>query len=97
MSENGQENLLNILYSLRQYNNISITLTYRTNAMDVAMLEQYKEMAKAEYTFPGLSFESALGELLKLSIPNIYKYEDILYSNNALLLSMLCGALGDKK
>lgn len=97
MSENGQENLLNILHSLRQYNNIRIILTYRTNAMDVAMLDQYKEIAKAEYTFPGVSFESALGELLKLSIPDIYKYEDILYSNNALLLSMLCSVLSDKK
>lgn len=97
MSENGQENLLNILHSLRQYNNIRIILTYRTNAMDVAILDQYKKIAKAEYTFPGVSFESALGELIKLSIPDIYKYEDILYSNNALLLSMLCSVLGDKK
>ena len=61
------------------------------------MLDQYKEIAKAEYTFPGVSFESALGELLKLSVPDIYKYEDILYSNNALLLSMLCSVLNDKK
>lgn len=97
MSEYGQENLLCILHSLRQYSNIRIILTYRTNAMDVAILNQYKEIAKAEYVFPGVSFESALGELLKLSIPDIYKYEDILYSNNALLLSMLCSVLSDKK
>ncbi len=97
MSENGQENLLNILHILRKYKNIRIILTYRTNAIDASMLEQYKEIAKAEYIFPGVSFESALGELLKLSIPDIYKYEDILYSNNALLLSMLCSVLSDKK
>ena len=29
--------------------------------------------------------------------PDIYKYEDILYSNNALLLNMLCSVLRDKK
>lgn len=97
MSKIGQENLLNILRSLRKYNNIRIILTYRTNAMDVDILDQYKKIAKAEYVFPGVSFESALGGLLKLSIPDIYKYEDILYSNNALLLSMLCRVLGDKK
>lgn len=97
MSEMGQESLLNILHSLRKYNNIRIILTYRTNTLDVDILDQYKKIAKAEYIFPGVSFESALGELLKLSIPDIYKYEDVLYSNNALLLSMLCSVLGDKK
>lgn len=97
MSNIGQENLLNILQSLIQYESIRIILTYRTNAMDSNMLEQYKKLAKAEYFFPGVSFESALGELLKLSVPDIYKYEDILYSNNALLLSVLCSALSDEK
>ena len=97
MSENGQKNLLNILQTLRQYNSVRIILTYRINAMDITILEQYKEMVKAEYIFPGVSFESALGELLKLSIPDIYKYEDILYSNNALRLSMLCSVLGNEK
>ena len=97
MSNKGQENLLNILQTLVQYDTIRIILTYRTNAIDIDILEQYKKLAKAEYSFPGVSFESALSELLKLSVPDIYKYEDILYSNNALLLSVLCSALSDEK
>lgn len=40
--------------------------------MDKQILEEYKEIAKAEYTFPGVSFESALNELLKMSVPDVY-------------------------
>lgn len=97
MSIKGQENLINVLQSLVQYASIRIILTYRTNTMDIDILDQYKKIAKTEYSFPGVSFESALGELLKISVPDIYKYEDILYSNNALLLNILCSALADNK
>lgn len=97
MSEKGQLELLNVLRNLVHLSKIRIILTYRTNAMDSQILEEYKEMAKAEYAFPGVSFESALNELLRMSVPDVYKYEDILFSNNALLLNMLCRALSDEK
>ena len=97
MSEKGQIELLNVLRNLVHLSKIRIILTYRTNAMDNQILEGYKEMAKAECAFPGVSFESALNELLKMSVPDVYKYEDILFSNNALLLNMLCRALSDEK
>lgn len=97
MSEKGQLELLNVLRNLVHLSKIRIILTYRTNAMDNQILEEYKEMANAEYAFPGVSFESALNELLKMSVPDVYKYEDILFSNNALLLNMLCRALSDEK
>ena len=84
MSEKGQIELLNVLRNLVHLSKIRIILTYRTNAMDNQILEGYKEMAKAECAFPGVSFESALNELLKMSVPDVYKYEDILFSNNAL-------------
>ena len=76
MSEKGQIELLNVLRNLVHLSKIRIILTYRTNAMDNQILEGYKEMAKAEYAFPGVSFESALNELLKMSVPDVYKYED---------------------
>lgn len=97
MSNKGQEDLLSILCSLIQVVNCRIILTYRTNAIDNYILEKYKSLAKSQYSFPGVSFESALSELLKISVPDVYKYEDILYSNNALLLNMLCRALSDEK
>ena len=97
MSDNGKEELLNLLKELKKYPTIRIVITYRTNAIEVQLLEQYKEIAKAEYTFQGVSFESALSQMLKLSVPDVYMYEDILYSNNALLLSMLCSVLASEK
>lgn len=97
MSEKGQLELLNVFQNLVHLSKLRIILTYRTNAMDSQLLEEYKKMAKAEYIFPGVSFESALNELLKMSVPDVYKYEDILFSNNALLLNMLCRALSDEK
>lgn len=97
MSNKGQEELLSILNSIIQTINCRIIVTYRTNAIDNDILEKYKSLAKTQYSYPGVSFESALSELLKISVPDVYKYEDILYSNNALLLNMLCRALSDEK
>ncbi len=97
MSESGQLKLLDLLYSLKKNNRIRIVITYRNNSMDNKILCKYKEIASSEHVFSGVSFEAALGELLKSPIPDIYKYEDILYSNNALLLSMLQKVLADEK
>lgn len=90
MSETGQKSLLNILKKLKKNPRIRIVLSYRINSMDETILKEYQELAEYEYKFPGVSFESALGEILKLPVPDVYLYEDILYSNNALLLGMLC-------
>lgn len=97
MSEEGQNNLLSILTELKKYPRIRIVISYRTNSMDNMILKKYQEITAYEYKFPGVSFESALGEILKLSVPDVYMYEDILYSNNALLLSMLCDVLSSQK
>lgn len=95
MSETGQNEFIQLLDKLKQQSSVRIVVTYRTNAMGMELLYRYKEIATAEYGFPGVSFESALWTILQLSVPDVYKYEDILYSNNALLLTMLCGALSD--
>lgn len=97
MSEEGQNNLLDILTELKKYPRIRIVISYRTNSMDSIILKKYQDISEYEYKFPGVSFESALSEILKLSVPDVYMYEDILYSNNALLLSMLCDVLSSKK
>ncbi|MBU9736113.1 NACHT domain-containing protein [Diplocloster agilis] len=97
MSVEGQNNLLDVLMKLKKYPQIRIVITYRTNSMDNEILEKYQQIAEYEYKFPGVSFESALSEILKLSVPDVYMYEDILYSNNALLLSMLCDVLSSDK
>lgn len=97
MSEYGQRELLNLLTELKKYLGIRIVITYRTNAMDENLLVKFKEIAEAKYRFQGVSFESALNELLKLKVPDIYMYEDILFSNNALLLSKLLNVLRSPK
>lgn len=97
MSEEGQHNLLGVLTELKKYPRIRIIISYRTNSMDNLILKKYQEISEYEYKFPGVSFESALSEILKLSVPDVYMYEDILYSNNALLLSMLCDVLLSEK
>lgn len=97
MSDEGQKSLLTLLRRLSQFKNCRIIITYRTNSMDSHILDKLIKLANTQYPFQGVSYESALNELLKISVPDIYKYEDILYSNNALQLSMLCSVLGDKK
>lgn len=97
MSEAGQQGLLDILKKLKCNPRMRIVISYRTNSMDEMILRQYQELSECEYKFPGVSFESALDELLRLSVPDVYLYEDILYSNNALLLSMLCDVLSSEK
>lgn len=97
ISEEGQNNLIDILTELKKYPRIRIIISYRTNSMDNVILKKYQEISEYEYKFPGVSFESALSEILRLSVPDVYMYEDILYSNNALLLSMLCDVLSSQK
>lgn len=88
MSEEGQNNLLELLKDIKKNPRIRIVITCRTNSMDEGLLKKYQELSEFEYEFPGVSFESALGEILKLSVPDVYLYEDILYTNNALLLGI---------
>lgn len=97
MSEEGQKSLIDILTKLKGFSPIRIVLTYRTNSMDALILDRIKGLAEYEYKFPGVSFESALHEIIKMSVPDVYLYEDILYSNNALLLSMLCKLLSSEQ
>ena len=73
MSEKGQEDLFQVLVDIKKHSKVRIVITYRNNAMDADILKQYMEIASAEYAFPGVSFESALGEILKLSVPDVYK------------------------
>lgn len=97
ISEEGQNNLIDILTELKKYPRIRIIISYRTNSMDNVILKKYQEISEYEYKFPGVSFESALSEILRLSVSDVYMYEDILYSNNALLLSMLSDVLSSQK
>lgn len=95
--ENEQKKLIRILKELKKIPTIRIIISYRTNSMDNEIIKEYQKISKCEYKFKGVSFESALQEMIKLAVPDIQIYEDILYSNNPLFLNMLCDVLSSKK
>lgn len=97
MSSIGQRNLILLLKKLKKYQAIRYVITYRSNSLDKNVLKEIQELSNIEYKFPGVSYESALGDLLQSSIPDIYRYEDILYSNNPLFLNMLNKVLQSPK
>lgn len=97
MSDEGQRNLLEIITQLKKIPKIRIVLSYRTNSMKKHILQEYEKISEYTHIFSGVSYESALNELITRGIPNVYKYEGILFSNNALLLKMLHSILRSKK
>lgn len=97
MVKEGQINLVSLVKKLNKHRTIRIIITYRTKTLDKELLGQLQSICSAEYEFPGVSYESTLDALIKLQVIDIYKYEDILYSNNALFLSMLLKVLNHKK
>ena len=96
MTAGGREGLLKLIETLQKHKKVRIILTYRTNTLDKKTVDSFEGLAAGKYRFPGVSYESALEELIKHSVPDIDKYQDILFSNNALMLNMLCSVLGDE-
>lgn len=92
-----QINLLDEISKLTPNKNIRIIITYRNNTLTNEVIEKLNKMLKYQLNFQGVSYESALIELLKKPVPDIYKYENILFSNNPLLLNMLCDLLNSPK
>ncbi len=97
MSTDAQKALIPMLMKLKASRGCRIIITYRTHKMEHAILTQYQELAEREYVFPGVSFESALDCLAQQELVDIHLYEDILYSNNALLLTTLKEVLRSPK
>lgn len=97
MSLHGQQALLEQLKQLKSNRGFRIIVTYRTYRLSQEILEQYRAVAEFEYEFPGISFESALDCLIRQEIPNVHMYEDILYSNNPLYLTILAKTLAAEK
>lgn len=97
MSLTGQKNLLEQIKRLKANKGCRIIITYRNSKVPQQLLDQYKALASFEYEFQGVSFESALDCLVRQEIPNVHMYEDILYSNNPLYLTILSKTLSKDK
>lgn len=92
-----QIELYDKLNSIKNINGLRIIITYKNYALKNEVLNLFKSIAEITYSFKGVSFESTLESLNKLAIPDIYKYENILYSNNAMLMKFLQTILNDEK
>ena len=68
---------------------LRVIVTLRTGTLSNDQNREIEDVFKAKYQFRGVSFEAALELLKRLPITELYQYEDILYSNNALQLKML--------
>lgn len=97
MSLHGQQALLERIGALKSNRGCRFIITYRNHRVPQGILDQYKTMAECEYEFQGVSFESALDCLVRQEIPNVHLYEDILYSNNPLYLTILAKTLSADK
>ena len=91
-----QDELIEILAELKKSEGIRIIVTYRTHKLRSETERKLIDLASSCYVFSGVSYESALSEMLKQKIRDVYKYEDILFTNNPLYLQALCKALSCK-
>lgn len=89
IADSSQLVLLDKIKKIIKIHGVRVVLTYRNHALEDSILKVFQEVVKAEYEFPGVSFESALEWLCKIPVIDISEYIDVLYSNNPLLLSKL--------
>lgn len=97
LPEDEQNNLLYILRNLKRKSKIRIILTYRAYSLDSDYLKKLRALIDEDYKFPGISFEAALEVLSRYPLRDVNAYTDILFSNNALLISNLVKILLDKE
>ncbi len=93
MDYSSQINLINEIKLLRDCKGLRVIMSYRTHKLSEDVLTSLNGLASYQYSFSGVSYESALEELMRKPVLNVYKYESVLYSNNAFYLQMLSRVL----
>lgn len=89
LSDSNKDFILKGIQKLLDNKNIRIIITYRTLALKEEYCKKLSALIPTNEVFPGISFESAIDVISKYPIKELYKYTDILFSNNALLISKL--------
>ena len=89
LTDDNKKIILGGIKQLLKHTNIRIIITYRTYALTKLYCKELESLIPTKMSFPGVSFESALNIISKYPIKELYKYSDILFSNNALLISKL--------
>lgn len=92
----AQIDLCKTIKALIRCRGLQILITYRDKTINSAVYDLLKDISHYDYHFEGVSYESAIENMLKAGIPDVYKYQDILLSNNALLLTNLMDVLDNK-
>ena len=69
-------------------------ITYRTNAIKDSVLAMLEEMVSSQREFLGVSYDNTVSNLVLNYGLDIFEFEEILYSNNALWLKMLVKTAG---
>lgn len=89
LSDNNKDFILNGIQKLLKNKNIRIIVTYRSLALKKEYCRKLSALIPTNETFSGVSFESAINIISKYPIKELFRYIDILFSNNALLISKL--------
>ena len=93
MECSSQKELVEMLKGLCNCQGLRVIITYRTHNLSPDIMELLGEMASYQYAFTGVSYDSALELFMRKPVLNVYKYESILYTNNAFYLNILCKIL----
>lgn len=93
LTDDNKEFILGGIQKLLKNKNIRIIITYRTYALEEAYCKKLGVLICTKLSFPGISFESAINVISKYPVKKLYNYSDILFSNNALLVSKLISIL----
>ena len=89
LSIDNQVRLISFLEQSDNVKGLRVIVTLRTGTLNEKQFGEISRLFENTVNFRGVSFEAALELLKHLPISELYQYEDILYSNNALQLKML--------
>lgn len=96
LPEEERKLLFEIIKNLKVNTKVRIIVTYRSFSLGEIYIEKLRQFINMEYRFSGISYESALEVLSKYPIKDLNAYTDILFTNNALLISKLVKVLTSK-
>lgn len=97
LNKNIQTKILSNIDRIIESKNIRLIITYRTNSIPRSVINLLERKFNSSYIFEGVSYESAVINLIEIYGLNISKFEEILETKNPLYLKMLFKILNNRK
>lgn len=97
IEENNAVILLNKLLSIKDKKGLQLIVTFRNYNLSPTVCATLNKLSGFNYEFQGISYDSALNSLAMSGITDVYKYEDVLLSNNPLAIISLKKLLENDK